>query len=131
MPAQSPSFIAKGDIEPSVFVQPDPTNDHAILQAEAGDECLGVSHEGTREAPVEGVTPLAAKANESCQVYTDGWPCEIIAGATLVNGDKLKSDANGHAIKAVAGDAFYAVARAGAAAGERVKATVTRGLIPA
>lgn len=133
MPAQSPSYIARGDIPPSVFVKQDGT-DHGIVICVADDEAIGVSHEGTREAPITGVTPLSAIDGESCQVYTDTWPCEVIAGDTIVAGNKLKPDVNGHAVPVVAGVAdqvYSAIARAGAAAGERVKVTVQRGIVPA
>lgn len=129
MPAQSPSFIARGDIAPSIFVKQNGT-DHGIVAAGAGDEAVGVSHEGTREAPIEGITPLAAKSGESCQVYTEEWPCEVVAAATIVAGNKLKPDANGHAIVAVAGDHYSAIARAGAASGEMCKVTVRNGEVP-
>lgn len=138
MPAQSPSFIARGDIPPSVFVKQNGT-DHGIVVCVANDEAIGVSHEGTREAPISGITPLAAKNGESCQVYTDTWSCEIIAGAAIVAGNKLKPDINGHAVPVV-GDAlgaagavdkiYSAIARSSAAIGERVKCTVQRGIVP-
>lgn len=133
MPAQSPSFIARGDIPPSVFVKQNGT-DHGIVACVADDEAIGVSHEGTREAPITGITPLAAKDGESCQVYIDTWPCEVIAGDVIVAGAKLKPDANGHAVPVVAGvnpQIYSAIARAGAAAGERVKCSVQRGIVPA
>lgn len=128
MPAQSPSFIAKGDIPPSRFVKI--SADHGVVICGAGDEAVGVSHEGTREAPITGITPLAAKEGESCQVYTDTWPCEVVAGGTITAGAKLKPDANGAAVAAANGDVYSAIARAGAASGERVKVTVTAGRMP-
>jgi hypothetical protein len=130
MPAsQASSFIARGDVGPSLFVKQDVTNDHSIVVAGAGDEAIGVSHEGTREAPVTGITPLAAKAGESCMVYTDTFPCEVIAGGTIVRGDKLAPNALGQAVAAGAGQIYSAIARASAAAGEKVKATVQRGIV--
>lgn len=138
MPAQSPSYIARGDIPSSVFVKQD-GSDHGIVVCGADDEAVGVSHEGTREAPITGITPLAAGDGESCQVYTDTWPCEVIAGDTIVAGAKLKPDLNGHAVPVVADVAgaagaadkvYSAIARAGAAVGERVKCSVQRGIVP-
>lgn len=126
MPAQSPSFIAKGNIPPSRFVKQ--SGDHGIVICVANDEAVGVSHEGTREAPITGITPLAAIANESCQVYTDTWTCEVIAGDTITAGAKLKPGADGVAIPAVAGNVYSAIARAGAVVGERCKCTITRGV---
>jgi hypothetical protein len=123
----SPSFIAKGDIPSSVFVKQ--SGDHGIVVCGAGDEAIGVSHEGTREAPITGITPLAAIAGESCQVYTDTWNCEVKAGGTIVAGDKLKPNASALAVVAGGGEIFSAIARAGAANGERCKCTVTRGVV--
>lgn len=128
MPAQAPSFIAAGDIGPSRFVT-QTTADHTIVQSVANDAAIGVSHEGTRHAPITGITPLAAKAGESVQVYTDTWPCEVIAAATITAGQPLKPDLNGAAVVATAGQVFSAIARAGAASGERCKVTITRGVV--
>jgi hypothetical protein len=127
MPAQAPNFIAKGNIPSSVFVKQ--SGDHGIVVCVAGDEAIGVSHEGSREAPITGITPLAAISGESCQVYTETWPCEIIAGGTIVAGDKIAPDADGKGVAANAGSVYSAIARAGAAAGERIKATVQRGVM--
>lgn len=129
MPANASSFIARDDIESSIFVKLDPTNDHAVIPCGADDEAVGVSHEGTREAPITGITPLAAADGEHVAVYTDTWPCEVIAAATIVNGDRLKPNASGHAIVALTGEVFSATARAGAASGERCKCTVGRGTV--
>ena len=127
MPAQSRNYIARADINSSVFVKRDGT-DHGIQQCVADEEAVGISHEGTREAPITGITPLAAKNGESCQVYTLGWPCEVIAAAAVVAGDKLKPDANGQAVVAAAGERYSAIADAAAAAGERAKVTVQSGV---
>lgn len=129
MPAQSPSYIARGDVPPSRFVKLNGT-DHGIVVCGAGDEAIGISHEGTRQAPLEGVTPLAAKDGESCQVYSDTWPCEIWAGAAITAGQKLKPNAAGAAVPAVNGDVYSAIARASAASGERCKCQVTIGRMP-
>lgn len=127
MPAQAPNYIAKGDISPSRFVKP--SGDHGVAQAGLYDQAVGVSHEGTRSAPIEGVTPLTAIAGEPVAVYTDTFPCEIVANDTIVAGDPLVPDAQGRAIVALAGMVFSAIAKAGASAGERVKAVVQRGVV--
>jgi hypothetical protein len=125
--SSSPSFIAKGNIPSSVFVKQ--SGDHGIIICGAGDEAVGVSHEGSREAPITGITPYAAIEGESCQVYTDTWNCEVKAAGTIVAGDKLKPNASGLAVVAGAGELYSAIARAGAADGERCKCTVTRGVV--
>jgi hypothetical protein len=129
MPAsQAPSFIARGDIGTSLFVKQNGT-DHGVVICAAGDEAIGVSHEGTREAPITGITPLTAKSGEGVMVYTDTFPCEIVAGGTIAAGDKLVPDSTARAIAAGAGQIYSAIARAGATVGQRVKATVQRGVV--
>lgn len=127
MPAQAPSFIAKGDVPPSLFVKQ--SGDHGAVLCGAGDEAVGVSHEGTRTAPITGVTPLTAATGEAVMVYTDTFTCEVKAGDTIVAGDKLAPNADGEAVPAQAGSVYSAIARAGAADGERCKCTVTRGVV--
>jgi hypothetical protein len=130
MPASSsPSFIARGDIPPSRFVIQD-GSDHGVVVATAGAKAVGVSYEGTRFAPIEDVTPLAAKSGEGINVYTETMPCEIVAGADIVAGAQLKPGTNGVAVPAVEGDHYSAIARASASNGQRVKATVTSGYLP-
>lgn len=130
MPASSaPSFIARGDIPPSRFVIQNGT-DHGVVVATAGAKAVGVSYEGTRDAPIEGVTPLAAKDGEGVNVYTETMPCEIVAGADIDAGDELKPGTAGVAVPAAPGDHYSAIARASALNGQRVKATVTKGYLP-
>jgi hypothetical protein len=129
MPGQGRSYVARGDIAPSVFVKQLAGTDHSVVQAAAGNEVIGISHEGTRDAPVDGVTPLAAKTGESVRIYVEGEPCEIVAAAAIQAGDHLKPDANGKAVVAAAGELYGAVAAAGAAIGERAKVTVRRGKV--
>lgn len=123
------SYIARGDIGSSLFVTQD-GSDHGIVQSVADDVAVGVSYEGTRDAPVDGITPLAAKSGESCRVYTLGDPCEVIAGNTINAGDYLKPDADGKAIPAAAGEQYSAIADADCVADQRCKCTVQRGSRP-
>lgn len=133
MSYSSPSYIAGADIAPSRFVKL--TGNNSVEQCVAGDTADGVSHEGTREAPIPGVTPLAAMAGESCQVYGADEPCEVEAGAAIASGGTLlKSDLNGKAVPALSGVEtagtivpYVAIARTAAAVGEKVKVVITRG----
>lgn len=120
-----PSFLAGEDIGPSLFVRPQAGTDNTILLCDAGDVATGVSHEGTREAPIPGVTPLAAAEGESCQIYGADEPCEVIAGAAIEAGDRLKPDVNSKAVPAEDSEAASAIARTDAAAGEKVKVMIT------
>ena len=129
MPAQAPSFIAKGNIPPSVFVKQ--SGDHGVVICGANDEAVGVSHEGTRTAPITGVTPMTAETGEPVMVYTEPFTCEVTAGDTIVAGDKLKPDASGFAVPATGTSVYSAIARAGAVVGEKCKCTVVRGIVAA
>lgn len=125
-----PSFLAGEDLAPSIFIKLESGEDNTIVKCGAGDQATGVTAEHTREAPIPGVTPLAAADGESVQVYGLGEPCEITVGATPVTaGAYLKPDANGLAIPAVATDKYSAQARTGAAAGEKVKAILKSGVL--
>tara|TARA_R110002111_G_scaffold248586_1_gene312362 strand:- start:108 stop:515 length:408 start_codon:yes stop_codon:yes gene_type:complete len=130
MASQNRSFIARGTILPSVFVKQKAGDDHGIIQAVADDEAVGICYEGTRDAPVDGITPTSAVDGESCRIYVEDEPCEVIAGATIAAGDKLKPNADAHAIPTTtAGDIYSAIAAAGAVAGQRCKCTVRRGTV--
>jgi len=99
MAIAGPSFIAKGDIYPCRFVKQDDSNDHAVLQAGANAKIIGVSQQGTREAPIPSVsTALAAAANESLRVHGMGEECLLELGGTVAAGDDLKADANGKGV---------------------------------
>lgn len=128
----APNFIAGGDIPASIFVKLSGSRDREVVACTADDEAIGVSHEGTRDAPITGITPLTAKDDEPVMVYTDGIPCEVISGEDITVGDKLVPDADGYAVplsagSASSGDVFSAIALSGATSGERVKVVVRRG----
>ena len=91
---QNPSFVANGDINPRRFVMM--AADFRVAQATANAAIIGVSQNFSRLYN----DPLCAKAGENCPTYGLGDVCEIVAGAAIAVGDRLKSDANGKAIKA-------------------------------
>lgn len=132
MAGQAPSYVASEDLGVSLFVRIKPGTDHQVELCAAGQVADGVTHEGPREAQIPGIsTMLAAKTGESTRIYGVGESCEVLAGAAVSAGDKLKPDANAKAIPAVAGDQYSAVARAGvAAADERVQIYLEQGTIP-
>lgn len=121
------SFVAGADIAPSTFVKI--TGVHTVSPSVAGNVVYGVSHEGTREAPIPGVTPMAALTGESVMVYGPGDNCEVLCGAAVTAGDLLKSDANGKAITASAADKYFAQAiNTTTAANQLLKVTLVRGV---
>lgn len=133
MSGQNPSFVAFEDIPVSVFVQIRPSADHQIEVADANAIAIGVSHEGPQEALIPpyntDVTPqIAARAGTSTRIYGLGETCEVIAGAVLAAGAKVKPNASGHAILAAAGENFSAIVRAGVAAiGQRLQVIIEHG----
>ena len=124
------SYIARGDIRPARFVKRDTATNHGVLEADAGDATVGVAYEGSRVAPLPGVSPLAAISGDSVLVYTEGMPCEILAAAAITPGQYRKPDAAGQAVVAVAGDLYGAIADASGASGQNVKVTVQFGITP-
>lgn len=108
-----PTLKANGNIYPCRFVKLDPSGDHLVLQAGAGDKCIGVSQRGQHAAPLDGLESgnyAATQASPELQISTFGETVEIDCGGTITPGDRLKSDANGKAITAGATDPSYAVA---------------------
>lgn len=101
---QNPAFVANAAIGPSLFVK----QVSAFRVEVAGDanRCIGVSHEGTREAPIPGITPLAAAAEESVRIYGMGEVCEVICGAAVTANAYVTPDADGKAVTAVAGEEY-------------------------
>lgn len=130
MPGSSaPSFKAAEDIGPSLFVRV--SGNREVSLCDAGDLAIGVSQEGTREAPIPGVTtPLAAAQGEPIHVYTMSEPCEVVAGGSIDAGDYLKPNADAQAVVASEGDTYSAVALSDASSGEKVKVQVQGGVTP-
>jgi hypothetical protein len=81
-----PSFVFAADCETSRFVKI--SGNHTVGKCGAGERAFGVTHEGSREAPIPGITPLVAKAGETAQVYGPGESCEVVAGG-VVNPSQL------------------------------------------
>lgn len=131
---QDASFVAEEDIPVSVFVKRG-TGDFGMVVCGAGEVAdIGVSHQGTQDTQLPGaVAPfLAALEGTSCKIYGNAKTCEVIAGAAVIAGAKLKPDANGLAIAAVATDEYSAVANNSASAiNERISCTIQYGTIPA
>lgn len=122
------SYIARGTILPARFVKRDTATNHGVLQCVAGEQAVGISYEGTRAAPIPGVTPQAAIAGENVLVYTETMPCEVVAGGAIAAGDRLKPDANGAAVACAIGEAYSAIADADCVSGQNCKVTVTSGI---
>lgn len=112
MPLENPSYLMGEDCAPSLIVKQSTAADHTALKAVYGERPVGVIHEGSREAPIPGITPLAAKSGESARIYGPGETCEVQVGSGVVvtAGYMVMSDANSKAQRAVSG--FWALGRA-------------------
>ncbi len=122
-----PAFMANGDISVCRFVKQDTTADHKVLQAGAGEAVIGISQEGSSQAPIPEVsTQYAAQAGQAIKVYGVGERCKLeIGSGGCTAGDKLKPDSNGKGVAITAGDAYGAVALTTCAAGELAEVVVT------
>jgi hypothetical protein len=130
-----PKFRANGTIAPAVFVKIDVTADNMVVQATAGSKISGVSQEGMRRTPgLPGSdNTIAAVAGDEIDVFAPGEVCMLTAGAAVVRGDYLKSDANGLAVPTTTGGtAFYGAEALESASGINVKfqARVLLGYLP-
>ena len=133
---QGPKFRANGTIAPAVFVKIDTTADNMVVQATAGSKISGVSQEGMKRTPgLPGSdTTIAAVAGDEIDVFGPGDVCMLTAGAAVVRGDYLKSDANGLALPTTVGGGgnFYGAEALESASGINVKfqARIILGYLP-
>ncbi len=129
MPSQHPSFVAGATVQPRRFVKLDGLADYQVIHATAGDFTVGITHKGTKFAPIPEVsTNPHANAGDPVAIHGDGETCELDVGTVAVSaGDLLKPDANGKAVAAVAGDKYGAEALAAGPANELVRVRVIRG----
>ena len=130
---QDVTYHAEAAVGVSLFVKRG-TTDFTMVQCVADDVAdIGVTHQGTQDTQLPGASApfIAAAIDTSCKVYMEGKTCEIIIGAVIAAGDKLKPNAAGQAIKALTGEEYSAIANgAGALIGERVSCTVRYGTLP-
>jgi hypothetical protein len=103
MPLENPSFVFGEDCAPSLIVKRSTAADHTVLKCGLGEKPAGVAHEGSREAPIPGVSALAAASGESARVYGPGESCEVVVGSTVVitAGQPVMADASSQATPAI------------------------------
>jgi hypothetical protein len=100
MEIPGPAWRAGGTIAPSTAVKIDVTADNQVVQAGAGDKCIGISQEGQKGAPglIGSDTTIAAQAGDSIQVIG---PCRVALAqlsGTVTRGDRLASDGSGNLV---------------------------------
>ncbi len=112
MPTLNPSYVFGEDCAPSLIVKQSTAADHTVLKCGFNERPIGVSHEGTREAPIPGITPLAAASGESARVYGLGETCEVevASGTVITSGTMVMADADSKARRAIHG--MWALGRA-------------------
>jgi hypothetical protein len=105
MPLENPSFVFGEDCAPSLIVKMSTVADHTVLKCGFNEKAFGVAHEGSREAPIPGITPLAAASGESARVYGPGETCEVEVGSGIVvtAGHPVMADANSKARRGIHG----------------------------
>ena len=105
MPLSNPSFVAGEEIASSLIVKISTAADHTVLKAVVNDYPFGVTHEGSREAPIPNVTPVAAASGESVRVYGPGETCEVQVGSGVVvtAGFPVMADADSKARRGISG----------------------------
>ena len=126
----APSYIAKGTIAPCSFVKVYTTagvaNDNAVVQAGAGDKCVGISQQGMKRMPgLPGSdTTIAAESGDTLRVYGLGDDCLLQLGGTVTRGDFLKSDASGYGVTGSSGDECGAEALEAGISGVRIRVLI-------
>ncbi len=127
------SFVASGSLYPGTIVKLDTTsgNTGKVLQAGAGDNCVGVTALGKRNAPLAGLDDgYAAIAGENVRVYTSSDPEDmpvVQVDAAYAQGTKIKPGTNGIGTSAASdGDIYIGeLAEASSAANQYVQIRVT------
>lgn len=96
------AFRANGTIRVGRFVKIDPSDNHAVLEADANERIWGVAQVFGREVPFTASAddpPIAANDGDNVAVYAPGEDVLIYIGSGgCTAGDLLKSDADGKGV---------------------------------
>src|SRR3989337_2326732 len=106
MPLINPNYVAGEDLYPKRIVIRATDEGNAVLMGDSGTvPAVGVTHNGTREAPIPSVsTAYAALDGEPVRVHGLGDVCEVESGEALTDGCEVMSGTNGVAMVATAGN---------------------------
>lgn len=122
--AEQVGYIANGTVRPSRFVKLDQTAAFHVLEADAAEQVIGISDEGSRGAPGVG-SANAALAGDPLKVYQETDVCLLeIGSGGCDEDDYLKSDADGKGVAASAGDSVGARALQPAIEGDLIRVKV-------
>lgn len=117
---------ASGDINPSRFVVV--SGPFLVAQSTATGLPIGVSQQGSAEAPIPGASGLAASAGQLVQVYGEGEMCLLSIGGTVAAGQFLRSNANGQGIAVVGQERYAAQALEPGVVGDRIRVFIHDGM---
>lgn len=93
--------IAGGVIRPSRFVKLSTAADATMLEADANEMVCGISHEGPRDAPLDGASGYIAESGDEFNYYSEGRVALLeIGSGGCTRGAALKSDADGKGVLA-------------------------------
>jgi len=126
------SFKASANIRPSRFIVRSGAN--TVAEAGAGGKVIGISAEYSNYAPLPSATEYAAASGDTCPfiMVGDGLqedrPVLLVAGATITQGDLIKSDANGAGTPVTTDkDCYGALALESGSSGEAIRVRVLFG----
>ncbi len=98
---QDQGWVANGDINCARFVKLISGTKNRVVEADANDQVFGASTQNQRAATITGLltaTTLAAIAGESLDIETMGALAWVQVGSAVVEGEWVKSDADGKAV---------------------------------
>lgn len=97
--AETIAAISGGTIRPSRFVKLSGAADNTMLEADANEAAIGISHEGPRDAPVDGASGDIASTGDQFDYYPEGRVCKLVIGSGgITRGAPIKSDADGNGV---------------------------------
>jgi hypothetical protein len=123
MPLNNPSYVAGEDLAPARFVKRSTSENNAVVYADDGTALIvGITRNGTREAPIPSVTEtLAAEDGEPVMVHGLGDRCEVELGETIsTDGVELTASTDGVAVTATGGDYVAAIAERNGTSGDTI-----------
>lgn len=97
------SAEAGGTIHRARFIKISTSADRQMLEDGANGMPIGISHEGPRDAPLDGAdATVIAAANQQFDYYPEGRVCQLEIGSGGVTaGAEIKSDTDGTGILAL------------------------------
>lgn len=92
-------LMAAGDIRPCRFIKMQTDANQEALEADANEAIIGISQEGTKEAPQSGSSALAAADGDEVSFISMGEVGLLkIGSGGCTAGDELKSDNDGQGV---------------------------------